>query len=78
MQKLTYKIVAQHDREREDMTDTLNRGNRQINASMNEMTGWADRVMAKILTPVGDDAILWYNPIRGNSGGAHYKHDEKR
>jgi len=78
MQKLTPKIVAQHDREREDMTDVLNRGNRQINQSMNEMTGWGDRIMAKILAPVGDDAILWYNPTRNKNGGAHYQHDEKK
>lgn len=75
MKKLTPQIVTQHDREREEMTDQLNRGNRAINSGLNELEGWADRIMAKILQPAGTDAILWYDSFRSKNGGTAYKRE---
>lgn len=77
MPKLTHKIVAKHEREFEDLTDTLKRGSRQINAGMNELEGWSDRIMAAILKPAGDDAILWYDSFKiKNGNGAPYKREQ--
>lgn len=77
MQKLTHKIIAQHEREFEDLTDILKRGNRQINAGLNELEGWSDRIMAKILKPAGDDAVLWYDSFKTKNGrGVPYKREQ--
>lgn len=77
MEKLTSKIVRQHDREREDMTEILNRGTREINKSMNDMTGWADRIMKAILAPMGNDIKTIWDSTKIKQGNAPYKHDEK-
>lgn len=77
MEKLNQKIVSQHDREREEMTDQLNRGRREINANLNELEGWADRIMGAILKPAGSDAVLWFDSFKSKSGnGAPYKREQ--
>lgn len=74
MPKLTHKIVNKHEREFGVLTDQLNSGNRGINAGMNELEGWAERLMTKILAPMGGDIKTVYTPPQGNS--AHYKRDK--
>lgn len=76
MEKLTHKIVAQHDREFENLTDQLNRGRREINNGLNELEGWSDRIMAAILRPAGNDAVLWYDSFKSKNGGAPYKREQ--
>lgn len=77
MPKLTHKIVDRHEKEFADVTDQLNRGNRGINAGMNELEGWADRVMGAILKPAGSDAVLWYDSFKSKNGrGAPYKREQ--
>ena len=74
-----YQAYARREREREEMTDILNRGAREINKSMNDMTGWADRIMTAVLAPMGKDIkTIWDTSKQIKNGGAPYKHDEKR
>jgi hypothetical protein len=75
------KSQAYHrrEREREDMTDNLNRGLREINKSMNDLTGWADRIMQAVLRPMGSDIkTIWDVSKNNKNGSAPYRHDEKR
>lgn len=43
-----WQLHNQREKEREDMTDVLNRGTREINKNMNELEGWAARIMKSI------------------------------
>lgn len=56
------------EKEREDMIELLNRGNREINKNMNEFEGWAGRIMKAI------GAGQFYTP--SNTKTAHYKREQ--
>jgi hypothetical protein len=76
METNKWRAFRQREREREELTETLNRGIREINKNMNEMEGWAERIMRSILTPAGNDAMLWYQPLKSKNGGAPYKREQ--
>jgi hypothetical protein len=79
MKASDWAAYQRREREREEMTDTLNRGVREISKSMNDMTGWADRIMRAVLAPMGSDIkTIWDASKENKNGGAAYKHDEKR
>jgi hypothetical protein len=64
------------EEEREELMQQLNRGTREINKNMNDLEGWADRIMGSILRPAGTDAMLWYNNLSTKNGGAPYKREQ--
>jgi hypothetical protein len=76
MTENNWQASRRRDNEREELIDNLTRGTREINKNMNEMEGWADRIMRAVLTPAGKDATLWYNNLSTKKGGAPYKREQ--
>jgi hypothetical protein len=76
MKANNWAAYQRREREREEMTDTLNRGAREINKSLNELEGWGDRIMRAILAPAGKEAKLWFNNQSTKNGGAPYKREQ--
>lgn len=71
-----YQEYAKHEREREAIVSELNAGTREMNKNLNEIEGWADRVMRAILAPMGDNAKTIWNPSPRKNGGAAYKREQ--
>lgn len=67
-----YQESAKRDKERYDLTNTLNRGRREIDINIHELNGWADRIMRSILAPLGYGAEQYW-PKNNSHGGAQYK-----
>lgn len=67
-----YQVYNKRESERQDTTDELNRGRRQLESGLKEIEGWPERVMAKLLAPLKNnlDAYPLGHNIRhqGNTG----------